>query len=701
MSQEEFTYNCVSSNENALTCAETCVTVFDCDTCQCAVLPVDGGGPWGEVVDVLFSLLPIAFLIFVTIKKKPWPTTLSLPASAAVLAVIRLTYFASDPLLVSSAIVRGLHEALTPLSIMAGAITLFETMEATACLPYMMREMKALTASHPVSELMLMFAFCYTVEGASGFGTPVALGAPMLVSSGHAAKESVVVLLLFNTFATVWGAVGTPLWFGFGTLDLTDDQLLDISFKAAVALCVSAFLLIPFILTILVPRAVVRQNVGFVYAALVVTIGPSVGLAYVNYEFPSLIGGLLGTGLTAFLIKRKVFLRAIPENTTSSSKEEQERPTTGNGNDNADGSDNKNSNNVEEEEEEESPTVTPVGAMMGGVEEGEDGDGVNVSIEETELFDAADTNGEDLQPPPQQPPPLESFADLHFMEGEMSPALLMEDEDNALPPRKTGAGYYTELLMRTFPIWGVVLILIITRIEPIGIKEYLIKPTPYFSIHFGTWGTFRLSASLVFQLNNILTYPNSNWKYELLYVPFLIPFVLVSLLTMVVYRKDLTCRPRDVAVTVAGRLKAPAIALAGALILVQLMIRTGTAAPAFILGTVLADWFQEGFVVISPLLGALGSFFSGSTTVSNLTFGEIQRIAAESVGTSATSMLALQACGASAGNGICLNNIISACTVVGLTIGEGQILLQTYKYVFLSTTVATVVMLAFFFRFNG
>lgn len=46
------------------------------------------------------------------------------------------------------------------------------------------------------------------IEGASGFGTPVALGAPMLVSTGHPAFESVVVLLVFNTFATVWGAVG-------------------------------------------------------------------------------------------------------------------------------------------------------------------------------------------------------------------------------------------------------------------------------------------------------------------------------------------------------------------------------------------------------------------------------------------------------------------------------------------------------------
>jgi hypothetical protein len=47
------------------------------------------------------------------------------------------------------------------------------------------------------------------VEGASGFGTPIPLAAPMLVSMGHPAFESVVVLLIFNTVATVWGAVGT------------------------------------------------------------------------------------------------------------------------------------------------------------------------------------------------------------------------------------------------------------------------------------------------------------------------------------------------------------------------------------------------------------------------------------------------------------------------------------------------------------
>jgi lactate permease len=254
--------------------------------------------------------------------------------------------------------------------------------------------------------------------------------------------------------------------------------------------------------------------------------------------------------------------------------------------------------------------------------------------------------------------------------------------------------------MRTFPIWGVVLLLILTRVEQIGIKEQLTKREPYFSIHFGSWGTFRLSSSLVFQLRDILTYPGLNWKYELLYVPFLLPFLFVSAMILFIYRKNLATSPKEIAQTVTGRLRNPAVALLGALSLVQLLIKSGDSAPANILGTILSDWFKQAFVVLTPLLGALGSFFSGSTTVSNLTFADIQEVAAESIGTSITSILALQAVGGSAGNGICLNNIIAACAVVGLNIGEGKILMQTYKFVFASTTIATVIMLAFFFRFE-
>jgi lactate permease len=68
------------------------------------------------------------------------------------------------------------------------------------------------------------------------------------------------------------------------------------------------------------------------------------------------------------------------------------------------------------------------------------------------------------------------------------------------------------------------------------------------------------------------------------------------------------------------------VATLGALVLVQL-IRLGAAgSPAFIIGYYLSSWLAQGFLAISAFLGALGSFFSGSTTVSNLTFGDIQKV---------------------------------------------------------------------------
>ena len=106
-------------------------------------------------MDVFFCLLPIMFLVYATIKPNPLPTTTSLPAAALLMYIIRLAYLKADPILVTGSVILGLHEAITPLSIMAGAITLFEAMEATYCLPFMMREIKALTAGHPVAEAML------------------------------------------------------------------------------------------------------------------------------------------------------------------------------------------------------------------------------------------------------------------------------------------------------------------------------------------------------------------------------------------------------------------------------------------------------------------------------------------------------------------------------------------------------------------
>lgn len=721
----DYAYNCIQKEDD---CASTCVGLAACQACSCAVIPAQVQGPWDvEALDVIFGLLPILLLIVVTIKPNPWPTSFSLPFAALCMFLVRTMYLAGDPLLAAACVVLGLLEALTPLSIIAGAMMLFETMEATYCLPYMMREMKVLTNGHPIAECMLIFSFATMVEGASGFGTPVALGAPMLVSTGNPKFESVVLLLIFNTFSTVWGAVGTPIWFGFGGLkQLTEDDYSSIATKAAVAMSLGCVVLLPWVLTILLPWKLIRKNLVFVYLSILGTMGPLLGVSFASYEFPSLIGGVVGIGITSVLIRFKVGLKELTQEDLELLDHCDDPMEIGSVCESSIVSDHaKNANRAktvnfagqvyESDDGDDDPKFkkllhapSSVSDVTGPADSLRDFDKNEMKDDEDDM----NNKGQDVEAGKiaETAPPAgeESVGDkktpierkVTFSEMSASSTKSQQEAlEDALGPRKVwGQGFLKEIILRTFPVWGVVVLLILTRIEQIGLKKILTNQEPNFEIHFGTFGTFRLSASVVFAFRNILTYPNLSWKYELIYLPFFL-FSFISFLTFGLFRKKLNASPKQVVGVVASRLKNPAMALFGALVLVQLLIRGGTSSPAFVVGTILADWFQEGFVVISPLLGALGSFFSGSTTVSNLTFGDIQYIASETIGVDPTAMLSLQAVGGSAGNGICLNNIIAACTVVNLQVGEGKILARTAKYVFALTTWATLIMLALYFRF--
>jgi L-lactate permease len=89
-------------------------------------------GAWGKGWDVVMCLLPIAFLVVVTVVKRfHLKTSISLPMSAFIFYIIRLAYFGLDPRFTHAAVLYGLLDSLTPLSILTGAIILFQTMEQT------------------------------------------------------------------------------------------------------------------------------------------------------------------------------------------------------------------------------------------------------------------------------------------------------------------------------------------------------------------------------------------------------------------------------------------------------------------------------------------------------------------------------------------------------------------------------------------
>ncbi|MBU3012406.1 L-lactate permease [Polaribacter vadi] len=118
----------------------------------------------------------------------------------------------------------------------------------------------------------------------------------------------------------------------------------------------------------------------------------------------------------------------------------------------------------------------------------------------------------------------------------------------------------------------------------------------------------------------------------------------------------------------------------------QLMLSSGTTMLSMI-DTMSMLFAKTGnaYPLISPFIGLMGTFITGSTTVSNIIFGSVQYNSAENLNLSTELILAMQLNGASLGNAICLFNIISAAAVAGvdkytkiLNNNIGPILLATF-----------------------
>ena len=75
---------------------------------------------------------------------------------------------------------------------------------------------------NPVAQLMIIgWAFAFMIEGASGFGTPAAIAAPILMGLGFNPLKVAMLALVMNSVPVSFGAVGnTKLGSVFGPLKI-------------------------------------------------------------------------------------------------------------------------------------------------------------------------------------------------------------------------------------------------------------------------------------------------------------------------------------------------------------------------------------------------------------------------------------------------------------------------------------------------
>jgi lactate permease len=85
----------------------------------------------------------------------------------------------------------------------------------------------------------------------------------------------------------------------------------------------------------------------------------------------------------------------------------------------------------------------------------------------------------------------------------------------------------------------------------------------------------------------------------------------------------------------------------------------------------------QAWPLLAPSVGAIGSFITGSTTVSNILLTDLQQAAAADLDLPVLALVAAQGFGAAIGNCAALHNIITGAATVGLQGREGDILRKT------------------------
>jgi len=185
--------------------------------------------------------LPILTLLFLlgVLRKPAWFAAL---CSLAVAFVIALFAYKLPPPLTLSAAADGAAFGLFPISwIVFASIILYRITVETGKFEIIKASMGNLTTDARLQALLVAFAFGAFVEGAAGFGTPVAVAAAMMVGLGFSPFYASALCLVANTAPVAFGSIGIPVITLAGITGLPLDKL-----SAAVGrLCAPLSLLVP------------------------------------------------------------------------------------------------------------------------------------------------------------------------------------------------------------------------------------------------------------------------------------------------------------------------------------------------------------------------------------------------------------------------------------------------------------------------
>jgi lactate permease len=111
----------------------------------------------------------------------------------------------------SSAVVGLVFAFFRIVWLIVAAVFLYDIAVATGQFDVMKASIARLSGDRRLQAVLVAFSFGAFIEGAAGFGAPVAISAAFLVGLGFEPFRAALLCLIANTAPVAWGAIGTPI----------------------------------------------------------------------------------------------------------------------------------------------------------------------------------------------------------------------------------------------------------------------------------------------------------------------------------------------------------------------------------------------------------------------------------------------------------------------------------------------------------
>jgi lactate permease len=174
---------------------------------------------WTQIYDplghwwlsTLVAALPIIvlFTLLAGLKVKPHWCAM---AGAGTAVLVGIIFFKMPPALAGLSFAYGVAFGVLKIAwIVLAAVYLYDISVETGQFEIMKESIAGITADRRLQVLLVAFCFGAFIEGAAGFGAPVAIAGAFMIGLGFRPFHAAALNLIANTAPVAWGAIGTPV----------------------------------------------------------------------------------------------------------------------------------------------------------------------------------------------------------------------------------------------------------------------------------------------------------------------------------------------------------------------------------------------------------------------------------------------------------------------------------------------------------